>query len=39
MRGGRNAARLEAPGRPALDLATARDDEVLAWFLQQQQYD
>jgi hypothetical protein len=28
------AARLEAPGRPPLDLATAGDDEVLAWFLE-----
>ncbi|MBK9712489.1 MAG: hypothetical protein IPO81_14405 [Kouleothrix sp.] len=27
------AARLEAPGRPALDLAAASDDEVLAWFM------
>ncbi len=27
------AARLEAPGRPALDLATAGDDALLAWFL------
>ena len=27
------AARLEAPGRSPLDLASAGDDEVLAWFL------
>ena len=27
------AARLEATGRPALDLATATDQQVLAWFL------
>jgi hypothetical protein len=27
------ATRLEAPGRPTLDLATAGDDALLAWFL------